>query len=342
MVTKQHLVSLGLLACVTGIVVAAAAAITPTDLVFLRGETASIEGGEFVMGDIGAGGSQWEGPPHVVYLSSFRMSNKEVTRSQFARFLNLLGAPAPGTSGSVTIGDFKYADLLRAGLSYVNGRYIADGDADLPVAATWFGADAYCRFLGGGLPTEAQWEYAARAGSTSAYPWGDRFDDSLANGVDTVIETREQTVVNEDEQGGSRTSVTAFEPVEPVPCALKAVGSYPPNDWGLRDMIGNSSEWCADWYSGDYYSRCKELSVDGKVQDPRGPDQATTRIYDVQIAVGTETRPAKLTESGQLKVIRGGDYSSDRTQLRCASRSAGIPGQTYAGFRCVFPAADAR
>jgi len=331
--------SIGLLLwlCLLAAAVACTAA-GRSDKTSLKGETVAMQGGEFTMGDITAEGSEWEKPVHKVQLSGFGITAREVTRVQFASFLNLIGAPAPGTSASVVVNGVKYADLASSGLKYMDKRYIATDDESLPAVVTWYGAEAYCNYLGGRLPTEAEWEYAARAGSRSAYPWGDVFDESGANGRDTITEFKEHSTVKRD-PGTNRTTFTMkSEPIDSVVGgSLKPVGSYPPNNWGIYDMIGNASEWCRDWYSGDYYSYCKEHSPGANVTDPQGPDFAATRTYTTEARIGSEWGAGRYTMLGALKVIRGGAYSSDRTGLRCAARAYGMPERSDAGFRCVFP-----
>jgi len=308
------------------------------DRIPLTSETVSIQGGKFMMGDSTGEGFEWERPVHEVQISGFVITAREVTRAQFASFLNLINAPAPGTSSAVVVNGVKYADLARSGLRHVGKSYVAADDETLPVMVTWRGAEAYCSYLRGRLPTEAEWEYAARAGTGSAYPWGDRFDESLANGRDTIIEFKEDVIVRNDPETVTTTSVMKSEPIMSVPRgAPKPVGSYPPNNWGIYDMIGNVSEWCRDWYSGDYYSHCKEHYAGGKVIDPQGPEFAKTRTYTTEAKIGKEWRRGRYTMSGRFKVIRGGAYSFDRTALRSAARAYGMPERSDAGFRCVLP-----
>jgi formylglycine-generating enzyme required for sulfatase activity len=114
------------------------------------------------------------------------------------------------------------------------------------VRVTWDEAKAYCEWAGGtsgGLPTEAQWEYAARGGQDGLkYPWGNQIAPENAN------------------YRGSKWKGTS------------PVRSYPANGWGLYDMAGNVWEWAADWYDRDYYGT---LPLDKPAEDPRGPDRPT-------------------------------------------------------------------
>ena len=117
-----------------------------------------------------------------------------------------------------------------------------DAEANQPrVCITWYEAEAYATWRGGALPTEAQWEYVARGPSSSIFPWGDDWDASKANVVDSD--------------------------------ALTAVGAYPDGaSWvGAVDMAGNAMEWVADWYSAAYYKQ--EVR-----DDPTGPDKGSKKV----------------------------------------------------------------
>lgn len=109
------------------------------------------------------------------------------------------------------------------------------------VCITWYEAEAYAHWRGGRLPTEAEWEYAARGPESRVYPWGDAFDSGKANVVDSV--------------------------------GLTPVGSYPDGvSWvGAHDMSGNAMEWVQNWFSPDYY----ELS---EQDDPQGPETGRIKI----------------------------------------------------------------
>ncbi len=119
---------------------------------------------------------------------------------------------------------------------------------DLPVeGATWYEAQSYCEQMGKRLPTEAEWEKAARGGSQTVYAWGDAVLSQRANFCDAHCDERWKETQFED----------GFEHTAPV-------GSFPPNGYGLFDMAGNVYEWVADWYDEDYYQNAPD-------KNPRGP-----------------------------------------------------------------------
>jgi formylglycine-generating enzyme required for sulfatase activity len=196
-------------------------------------------------------------PPHRVHVDAFYMDIYEVTNEQFARFLNALKE-----QGRLTEQKRKEWVVIRTDLFsqerkdwwpteilYEDGLYRAFPNFERhPVnSVSWFAAQAYCQWAGKRLPTEAEWEWAARGGlEGKRYPWG--------NAIPTmgVIFGRVWT----DNQ--------APVPTEPV-------GNYHPNGYGLYDMAGNVWEWCYDWYDPNYYKRSPE-------DNPRGPSEGTLKV----------------------------------------------------------------
>jgi formylglycine-generating enzyme required for sulfatase activity len=154
---------------------------------------------------------------HRVTMSSFWMDGYEVTVEQFRRFCTETGRQFPEQPSW-------------------------NGENHPVVNVTWDDANAYCEWAGERLPTEAEWEYAARGGlEGKKYPWGDSFDSSKAN--------------RDGKEDG-------YEYTSPV-------GSFPANGYGLHDMAGNAREWCRDWY-GDYSP--------GSGSNPQGPASGDMRV----------------------------------------------------------------
>jgi len=157
-----------------------------------------------------------EVPDHVVTISDFRMDRYEVTNARFAEFL----VRHPGWSQA------EIPPLLHNGhyLQYWKDGRPPSARADHPVVyVTWHAAQAYCRWVGGRLPTEAEWEYAARAGRDQEFPWGD-----------------EPPSAQQANYSASRLGDT------------RPVGSYPPNPLGLYDMAGNVWEFTSDAWKPGY------------------------------------------------------------------------------------------
>lgn len=190
----------------------------------LQTEMSIVRGGQFTRGS--NGGSRDEMPPHKVVLRHFALDIHPVTNEQFLLFLEFMGGEK----------DHHYNDLIRlkdSKLSRSGGKIsIEAGYARHPVVGvTWYGAIAYAKWAGKRLPTEAEWEIAARGGLENAlYPTGDQIEKIQANffSSDTT-----------------------------------AVMSYPPNAYGLYDMAGNVYEWCQDWYGYNYYETA--------MQEPNNP-----------------------------------------------------------------------
>jgi formylglycine-generating enzyme required for sulfatase activity len=184
---------------------------------------------------------------HTVYLDAFWIDRTEVTNAQFVGFLNERGNRE---EGGVTWLDIEDEDCL---IEEAGGGYRArSGHGDHPVIeVSWYGAAAYCAWAGGRLPTEAEWEKAARGTDGRTYPWGNDFECSLGNFDD---ETEIDDYVVPGGAGCDGHNRTA------------PVGSYPggASPYGALDMAGNVWEWVADWYDSGYYSRSPG-------ENPQGP-----------------------------------------------------------------------
>jgi formylglycine-generating enzyme required for sulfatase activity len=151
-----------------------------------------------------------------------------------------------------------WLDEEHGQIERVDGKYCPkNGYGDYPVVeVTWYGASAYCRWVGGRLPTEAEWEYAARGQMGTLFPWGDQIDGDKLNycDVNCELEWADQLV----DDGYSQTA---------------PVGSYLEGEsWsGVLDMAGNVYEWVGDWYAGDYY-------VHPTSQNPPGPSTGESKV----------------------------------------------------------------
>jgi len=179
---------------------------------------------------------------HSVTLSAFRMSKYEITNAQYAAFLNGKSIGSNGIWGTAPV--YNTQTLIYAssgvdfdfGLHYSNSQWIpVTGYENAPVInVTWYGATEFATYIGGTLPTEAQWEYACRAGTTTLFNTGDILTNLQAN------------------YGWSNTYISGLNTVTTYsPRKTQTVGTYAPNAYGLYDMHGNVYEWCTDWF-GSY------------------------------------------------------------------------------------------
>lgn len=218
-------------------------------------ETVSIPAGTFTMGspttEPNRGSNETQ---HQVTLSAFQMSKFEITCSQYANFLNSVGV----TSDRIwSNGPYPTQELIHpnsTGIVYVEGQWIPTFNREnAPIVnVKWFGAASFAQYAGGRLPTEAEWEYAARGGTNTAFYTGECLNNTQAN----YRWTNPQT-------GCTNTSNN-------YPNTSQIVGNYPPNSYGLYDMHGNVWEWCSDWY--DEYS--PEPTI-----NPTGSTTGTERIF---------------------------------------------------------------
>lgn len=263
---------------------------------------------QFSMGDALAEGDASELPVHPVRLSPFRLDATAVTNDEFAAFVATTGhvtdAERYGSSAVFHLLLDPEADVQGAvaGTSWwlnvrgatwrspEGGESTVDDRGDHPVVhVSWRDADAYAAWAGKRLPTEAEWEYAARGGlEGKRFPWGD--------------ELRACNIFRGD------------FPARPAGrLGTVAAGAGPPNGFGLRNLVGNVWEWCADRFSATYY---RESPRD----DPSGP------------ATGIE------------RVLRGGSYlchDSYCRRYRVAARTSNTPDSSAGnlGFRCAIDCA---
>ncbi len=179
-----------------------------------------IPAGEFQMGSNDSDAEPDEQPVHTVYVDEFYIDRYEVTNAQYKAFIDA----NPQWRKDRIPKEYHNGYYLW----YWNGNNYPEGKADHPVVCvSWYAAMAYAKWAGKRLPTEAEWEKAARGGLIGKkYPWGDSIDKSKANYDKT----------------NSGTPQTAL------------VGKYSPNGYGLYDMAGNVSEWCLDALDADFYA----------------------------------------------------------------------------------------
>ena len=216
-----------------------------------------IGGGTFLMG--AAEGMPYESPVHEVTLKAFWIDEREVTVAQFAEFVAATGyrteAEKFGWSGVFNRATGEWEKVEGANWRHPDGP-ISQAAPDEPVCqVSWQDAAAYATWAGKRLPTEAEWEYAARGGLVGKeYAWG----DELRPGGRPVANWWQGRFPEGD------TGEDGFTGRAPA-------GSFRPNGYGLYDMTGTVGEWCADWYAPDYYLQ--------SVRDnPVGPGAGSERV----------------------------------------------------------------
>jgi len=299
-----------------------------------------IPGGTFNMGADNNQALEDEYPKHKVTVSGFWIDRTEVTNAQFATFVRATGyvttaerkpdwnelkkqlppgTPKPDASllvpaslvfdppdHPIDLNDYSQWWAWKKGASWKHphgpGSSIVGKDKYPVVHVSWYDAVAYCKWAHKRLPTEAEWEFAARGGlSDKVYPWG---NDPVTDGHHGNFW--------EGHFPDKNTSADGFYYAAPV-------GSFAPNGYGLVDMAGTVWEWCADYYKDTYY---KEV-VPGAV-NPRGP--ATSHDPDEPLA--------------RKRVIRGGSFLCNEsycTGYRVSRRmkSTEDSGMEHVGFRAV-------
>lgn len=243
-------------------------------------ELVALAGGDFWMGASDGDGdpADGEGPVHLVQLRPFAIAPTTVTNADYAAFCDHSGyvtlAEADGWSfvfGGLLPDDFPptrgvaaapwWRQVEGADWRHPVGPHSAFEEAlDHPVVhVTWDDAVAYCRWSGTRLPSEAEWEYAARGGlDRQRFPWGD--DREPAGEHRMNVFQGEFPVTN--------TAADGFVGTAPV-------RSFPANGHGLYETSGNVWEWCADWFSADTYRESERRSP---CIDPAGPPGGTHRV----------------------------------------------------------------
>ncbi len=215
-------------------------------------QTVNIPAGTFTMGSPTTEVNHYsDETQHTVTLTAFRISKYEITNAQYADFLNAKGIGSNGLYAETLI--YASSGSNDFGLHYSSSQWIpVTGYESNPVInVTWYGATEYATYVGGTLPTEAQWEYACRAGTTTPFNTGSCLTNTQAN---YLWSHPYSTCTN--------TVTTPLSKTQPV-------GTYAPNGYGLYDMHGNVWQWCSDWY-GTYPTTAQN--------NPTGPATGPGRV----------------------------------------------------------------
>lgn len=258
-----------------------------------------IPAGEFTMGTPeGTDGLPDEHPERRVLLSSFLLDRIEATNRAYAAFVQATGHRSPLNSNP-------------ARTLWENDRPIPGIDNHPVVNVSWEDAVAYCQWAGKRLPTEAEWEKAARGTDGRRYPWGNDWDFTLANSAsfwaNRTIDFQSGADWDAFWVNGEGARLSREKGVRGEVLTMP-VGSFPQgaSPYGALDMAGNVAEWVADWFDPNYYRGAP-------LTDPPGPLR------------------------GAIKAMRGGSWLKPAVSLRTSDRDWGTmdsrPSGT--GFRCA-------
>ena len=254
-------------------------------------EMVLIPAGDFQMGS-GAGTTynSRTTPAHTVYVDTFYIDKYEVTVGQYNEFVRATGHPPLPDSVS------KYSPT----------------DQHPVVSVNWDDAMAYAEWAGKRLPTEAEWEKAARGGLVGKqHPWGNApLDGTQCNFADKSLWVVWDKERNDEDNHADKSIDDGYAYTAPV-------GSFPPNGYGLYDMGGNVTEWCFDAFDEDFYANSPR----------RNP------IADILIRDGENN----IVAINKLRVMRGGSWYYSIGAVWIASRNANSPTLRHInhGFRCV-------
>ena len=312
-----------------------------------------IPGGEFLMGSEHKKAQLNEKPTHRVKVTGFWMDTTHVTNDQFAQFVKETnykttaeqvpdwetvrvqlppGTPRPaasvlvpgamvfvGTKAKVNLNDYSqwWAYVPGANWRHPAGpQSNIDGKGNHPVVqVSYVDALAYAKWAGKRLPTEAEWEFAARGGLNQAtYAWGDQLEPNgqmLAN----IWDVKKQAFPVISPKAGGAVGTTS-------------VGTYPQNGYGLFDMTGNAWQWVSDWYRSDYFAMQSKEYGDKTIVNPKGPlDSYDPDDYGVP-------------QNAPKRVVRGGSFLCNEDYCQSYRPSARRGADPYSpmshlGFRLV-------
>ncbi len=263
-------------------------------------DMALIPAGSFMMGS--EDGFDSEKPVHEVYLDAFYMDKYQVTVAKFKAFIEATGYKTDAEKAGHSYAYEGTRWVQKKGIHWqhnAKGELVAPNDMNHPVIhVSWNDAQAYARWTGKRLPTEAEWEYAARSGAKGyKYSWGNEAPRGKKGG--NIADEALKRVFKD---------WAVWEGYDDGFVYTAPVGSFEPNEFGLYDMTGNVWEWCEDWYEENYYKGRPNLD-----RNPKGPS------------------------TGQLRVLRGGSWNINPPYLRCANRNWVIPTyQDFnVGIRCA-------
>lgn len=218
-----------------------------------------VPAGEFVMGSEEGGFD--EKPPRRVYVDAFEMNQYEVTQFEYAEFVRATGHRSPLSRYLKNIEHFN--------------------DQNQPVVyVTWEDADAFCRWRGGRLPTEAEWEKAAKGSDEGAWPWGSESKPIFANFLGADDQSHYTAIVGSFQQDKSR--------------------------YQIYDMAGNVREWIQDWYDEHYYRHAPN-------RNPKGPEQG-----DMKTLRGGSWNDSAVSGRTSARMKMFPDYRDTTVGFRCA------------------------
>lgn len=214
-----------------------------------------IPAGNFIMGSTALDSATWisagvadEMPQRTVYLDAFSISKYPVTNYQYQAFIDG-GGYSDSSHWSAAGWNWRVSNNITAPLYWDSGQNNSGPRyPNYPVVGvSWYEADAFCRWVGGRLPTEAEWEKAARGTNGRPYPWGNLWSGANCNSYDNMYPD----------------TFAQSSPVYYFPSGVSPYGGY--------DMVGNVWEWVNDWYQNDYYTSAPD-------SNPPGPASGTYRV----------------------------------------------------------------